>query len=128
MTSRALLHGRTRGRTQPRTEPSNPESKARRLRKLQTPPGKPRTPRQTKHSAKEHEEQELEIEKRTEEINQEYLDRIAAIRTQISTAQQELAKLQRDQVESTNEFQRTLGSSPNIADVSGAATSIQRAD
>ena len=34
---------------------------------------------------------------------------------QINTAQMELAKLQRDQVESTNDFKRSAGTSPNIA-------------
>ncbi len=65
-----------------------------------------------KDATKERESQELATDQRSEEINKEYLDRIASIRTQINTAQQELAKLQLDQVESTNDFQRTLGTSP----------------
>ncbi len=68
-----------------------------------------------KDPVKEREERELALDKRSEEINRTYLDRIAAIRTQISTAQQELAKLQFDQVQSTTDFQRTLGVSPNVA-------------
>lgn len=64
--------------------------------------------------AKEREARELETDKRSEEINKVYRDRIAAIRAQIITAQQEQAKLQRDQVESTNDFQRSYGTSPNI--------------
>jgi chromosome segregation ATPase len=60
-------------------------------------------------------ERELEIQQRSDEINKVYLDRIAALRTQIDTAQTELARLQRDQVESTNDFKRTAGASPNIA-------------
>jgi hypothetical protein len=63
---------------------------------------------------KEREARELEIEKRTQEINQHYLDRIAAIRSQIAAAQQEIARRQRDQVESTNQFQRTSGTNPSI--------------
>jgi hypothetical protein len=59
-------------------------------------------------------ERELEIEKRTQEINKQYLDKIAAIRTQIAAAQAEGARLQRDQVESTNQFQRTSGTAPSI--------------
>lgn len=77
--------------------------------------GKANNAKVNKDSAKEHEEQELALDKRSEEMNRTYLDRIAAIRTQISTAQQELAKLQLDLVESTNDFQRTLGVSPNVA-------------
>lgn len=65
-----------------------------------------------KDSAKEREEKQLAMDQKSAEINKEYLDRIASIRTQISTAQQELAKLQLDQVESTNDFQRSLGTSP----------------
>ncbi len=68
-----------------------------------------------KDATKEREEQELALQQRTEEINRVYLDRIAAIRAQINTAQQEMAKLQLDQVESTNSFQRTLGVSPNVS-------------
>jgi hypothetical protein len=59
-------------------------------------------------------EHELEIEKRTQEINKQYLDKIATIRTQIAAAQAEVARLQRDQVESTNQFQRTSGTTPSI--------------
>jgi hypothetical protein len=63
---------------------------------------------------KEREARELEIEKRTQEINQHYLDRIAAIRSEIAAAQQQIAQLQLDQVESTNQFQRTSGTTPSI--------------
>ncbi len=68
-----------------------------------------------KDPAKQREERALALDKQTEEINKVYLDRIAAIRTQINTAQQEMAKLQLDQVESINSFQRTLGVSPNVS-------------
>jgi hypothetical protein len=63
---------------------------------------------------KKLEEQELQADKRTDEINKRYLDRIAAIRAQISTAQKELARLQRDQIESTNSFERNVGTFPTI--------------
>jgi hypothetical protein len=64
-------------------------------------------------STKKHETEELEIQKRTKEINQQYLEQIVTLRAQINTAQQDLTKLQQDQVESTNQFRRTLGVSPN---------------
>jgi ribosome-binding protein aMBF1 (putative translation factor) len=63
---------------------------------------------------KEAEARELETEARTQKINQQYLDRIAAIRDKIGTAQKELARLQRDQVESTIQFQKSVGSSPSV--------------
>jgi len=63
---------------------------------------------------KEHKEREAELQARTDEINQQYLGKIAAIRAQIVTAQQTLAQLQRDQVESSFQFQRSSGTSPSI--------------
>lgn len=60
-------------------------------------------------------QREREIQKRSDEINKVYLDRIAALRMQINTARTELTKLQLDQVESTNDFKRSAGASPNIA-------------
>jgi chemotaxis protein histidine kinase CheA len=65
-----------------------------------------------KDPAKEREAQELETQTRTSEINRIYLDRIAALRQQLGTAQVELAKLQQLQLDSTYAFQRTLGVSP----------------
>jgi len=65
-----------------------------------------------KDSGSELEAQELETQKRTNEINKRYLDRIATLRTQINAAQIEVAKLQRDQIESTNEYRRTNAASP----------------
>jgi hypothetical protein len=65
-----------------------------------------------KDPVSEHDAQELETQKRTYEINKRYLDRIAALRTQINTAQIEMAKLQRDLIESTNEYRRTNAASP----------------
>ena len=63
---------------------------------------------------KQREAREIEIQKRTNQINKQYVDRIASIREKISNAQKELATLQREQVESTIEFQRSVGSSPSI--------------
>jgi hypothetical protein len=65
---------------------------------------------------KQREARELEMQQRTQEINKQYLDRIAALREKINDAQKEMAKLQRDQVESTIEFQRSVGSSPSIVE------------
>lgn len=65
-------------------------------------------------AAKEREAQELETQKRTNEINKEYRDRIAGIRVKIDTAQTELVKLEREQIDSTNDFRRTSGISPSI--------------
>ncbi|HVJ05040.1 MAG TPA: hypothetical protein VM578_05175 [Candidatus Saccharimonadales bacterium] len=65
--------------------------------------------------AKAREAQELELQKRTNEINQQYSDRIADLRVQIETARAQLTKLQNDQIQSSFEFQRTLGVSPNPA-------------
>jgi len=64
---------------------------------------------------KEREAHERETERRSEEINKVYRDRIAAVRTQINIAQQELARLQRDQVESINQYQQSFGTSASIA-------------
>jgi uncharacterized protein YukE len=57
---------------------------------------------------------ELQLDKRTQEINQHYLDKIAEVRAQIDAAQQDIARLQRDQVESTNLFQRSSGTNPSV--------------
>jgi hypothetical protein len=65
-------------------------------------------------SAKERGARELELQKRSEEINKVYRDRIAGLRSQIAAEQQELARLQRDQVESANQFQRSYGTAPNV--------------
>lgn len=47
-----------------------------------------------KDSAKGREARELEIQRRTDEINQRYIDHIALLRAQINTAQVELVKLE----------------------------------
>ncbi len=61
---------------------------------------------------KERELREAETRKRSEEINKSYTDRITKLHDQISTAQLLLAKLQAQQIDSTNEFKRTAGMSP----------------
>ncbi len=68
----------------------------------------------SKETEKERQARELEMQKRTQEINKQYLDRIAAIREKITNAQNDLARLQRDQVESTMQFQRNVGVLPSI--------------
>lgn len=65
---------------------------------------------------KEREERELETQKRSEEINKHYLDRIASLHEQINTAQLLLVKLQTQQTEFTNEFRRTAAMSPTYAE------------
>lgn len=65
---------------------------------------------------KEHEAQELEIQKRTQEINQQYLGKIAAIKAQIAAVQQTMLQLQRDQVESANLFRANSGTAPTISE------------
>jgi hypothetical protein len=61
-------------------------------------------------------EKGLEVQERTNEINKQYIDRIAHVRERINAAQQDLAKLQRDQIESTNDFRRSVGTAPTISE------------
>jgi chromosome segregation ATPase len=63
---------------------------------------------------KERELREAETRKRSDEINKSYTDRITKIHDQISTAQLLLAKLQAQQIDSTNEFKRTAGMAPTL--------------
>jgi hypothetical protein len=63
-------------------------------------------------SAEEWEAQQLEMQRRTAEINQSYLDRIATLRAQITTAQQQLARLQGKPVEGATDFGRTGAAVP----------------
>lgn len=65
---------------------------------------------------KAREQRELALDKRTQQLNQVYLDKIASIRAQIAAAQKEIARLQRDQVESSFEFQRSSGTNPSVLD------------
>ncbi len=57
---------------------------------------------------------EDELQKRTQDINKQYTDKVGDIQTQIATAKQDLEKLQRDQVESTNQFRNSNGTSPSL--------------
>ena len=57
---------------------------------------------------------EAELQKRTQEVNQQYTDKILGIRAQIATAKKELERAQHDQIESTNQFRSTNGISPSI--------------
>lgn len=74
------------------------------------------TPNNPSSPESEREARELEIQKREQAINQKYLDRIAELHEKIDSAQKETARLQRDQVESTNEFRISVGSNPSIAE------------
>lgn len=60
------------------------------------------------------EQKEIELQQRTDEINKQYTDRITSLHDRINVAQAELAKLQRDQIESANDFRRTVGTAPSI--------------
>jgi hypothetical protein len=57
---------------------------------------------------------QAEPQKSPQDVNQKYLDKIAGLRTQIAAAQQDLARLQRDQVESTNQFRYSNGTAPGL--------------
>lgn len=63
---------------------------------------------------KERELRELETQKRNDELNKRYTDRINAIHEQINAVQIQLAKLQSQQISSTNEFKRTAAMSPTL--------------
>jgi len=54
-----------------------------------------------------------ETDKRIDEINHRYLDRIAELQKKINMAQQEVARLQQEQAANTFEYRRTLGVFPN---------------
>jgi len=54
-----------------------------------------------------------ETDKRIDEINHRYLDRIAELQKKIDIAQQEVARLQQEQAANTFEYRRTLGVFPN---------------
>ena len=63
-------------------------------------------------SAEEWEAQQLEAQRRTSEINQVFLDRIATLRGQITIAQQQLARLDGKPAESATDFGRTGAAVP----------------
>lgn len=69
-----------------------------------------------KSAEKEREEQEAETQKRSDEINKRYTDRITTLHEKINEAQLLLAKLQSQQVESTNEFRRTAAMAPTYSE------------
>ncbi len=56
---------------------------------------------------------EDELQKRTQEMNKQYTDKVGDIQTQIATAKQDLERLQRDQVESTNQYRSSSGTLPS---------------
>lgn len=57
---------------------------------------------------------EEKMDKETAEINKKYIDRIEKIRQQIQKNQDEVASLQRDQIQTTSQFRSTNGISPSI--------------
>jgi len=65
-----------------------------------------------KKPVNEREARELETEKRSQELNRVYVNRIIDLRKKIDTAQVELAKLQQAQADNNFEFRRTAGLSP----------------
>lgn len=70
--------------------------------------------------------QEDELQKRTDEMNKQYTDKIAGIKTQIATTKQDLEKLQRDQLESTNQFRTSNGTSPSVYEYQEQQRQIQQ--
>jgi DNA repair exonuclease SbcCD ATPase subunit len=66
-----------------------------------------------KEKKREAKSEESETDKRSREINQKYLDRIAQLKEKISAAQAEIDKLQRRQVESAIDYRRSEGTSPS---------------
>jgi DNA repair exonuclease SbcCD ATPase subunit len=74
--------------------------------------------------AQEHAARALESQRRSDEIDKKYVEKIATIRQQIDTAQQTIAKLQRDQIESTNLFRQSAGVAPSIPEYEQQMRSI----
>jgi uncharacterized protein YukE len=65
-------------------------------------------------------------EQKEAEINKPYLERIAAVREKISAAQQEIARLQRDQIESSNQYRGTSGTSVSVSEFQAQQQKIQQ--
>ncbi len=61
-----------------------------------------------KDSARDREEREAELERRTDAINQRYMERIATLREQINAARSEVAKLQKDEIDIANEYRKEV--------------------
>ena len=70
--------------------------------------------------------EEDELQKRTDEINKQYTDKIAGIKTQIATTKQDLERLQRDQIESTNQYRSSNQTSPSIYEYQEQQRQIQQ--
>jgi hypothetical protein len=68
--------------------------------------------RATKKPVNEREERELETEKRTQELNRVYVERILSLRKQLDAAQVEQAKLEQAKEDNSFQFRRTVGLSP----------------
>lgn len=56
----------------------------------------------------DREEREAEFQRRTDAINQRYLERIATLREQINAARSEVAKLQNDEIDIANEYRKEV--------------------
>jgi hypothetical protein len=76
--------------------------------------GKEKVSKKAAKTENAQEKMESERDKRSQEVNKRYLDKIADIRTKIKGAQDDLARLQRDEVESTSEFHRSAGAAPTV--------------
>ena len=76
----------------------------------------------TKDDAKKDEERK----KRNDDINKSYTDRVDQIRKQIAETKQDLERLQRDQVESTNQYRNSNGTSPSTYEYQEQQRQIQQ--
>jgi hypothetical protein len=64
--------------------------------------------------------------KRADDGTNPYVDRIAAVRGQIESAKKELAQLQRDQIESRNQFRNSNGQSVPLAEYNDQQQTLQQ--
>ena len=77
-------------------------------------------------TAKDDAKKDEERKKRNDDINKGYTDKIDEIRKQIAAAKQDLERLQRDQVESTNQFRSSNGTSPSYSEYQDQQRQIQQ--
>lgn len=62
--------------------------------------------------ASAEEKQEVELKKRAAEIDKHYRDRVQAVQQQIDNARREITRLERDRVESANQYRQSVGTNP----------------
>ena len=67
-----------------------------------------------KTAEQEREDRENEFQKRSDEINKTFTDRLQKLRDDLTTAQLQLTRLETQQVDNTNEFKRTAAMSPTL--------------